>query len=408
MRIALVTDYYLPTLGGVQTAVKAHAETLRRAGHEVTIYCPLAEPSHDEGIVALPVSRIFRPDGYPFTWPPARATALLEHSFRERGIELVHTHSEMFAALAGIRAAQRRQLPLVHTMHGRIDVYTAHVLPLPAVTTHLLAALHRRYVPHDGIRIPKDSPYTSRRAARAMWRLMLAQARVSDHVIVPSAHFQSKLLTQGLRTPTSVLSNSLEDSVRAQIGRPQARTLSPGEPLRLAWVGRLSPEKRPQVFADAVRTLRTTAPGRIEAHVYGDGPARVVIERGRAAIHLHGAVPQSEVLNALRGAHAFVSTSHDFDNQPMAMLEAIAAGLPIVFCDPDLAEIVPQGGGFLTASPDAAALAETITTVLAQPEQITQASKAMIEAQDRAFHPAAGLEQVYAAAVAHHRDVSVA
>ena len=35
VRIALVSDYYLPTLGGVQTVVKAHREALTEAGHDL-------------------------------------------------------------------------------------------------------------------------------------------------------------------------------------------------------------------------------------------------------------------------------------------------------------------------------------------------------------------------------------
>src|SRR5699024_1557331 len=106
MRVALLTDYYLPTLGGVQTAVKALREGLQRAGHEVTVCCPGDEPSTDPGIVTLPVSGIFRPDGYPFAWSPARVRAVLRRELTDRGVQVVHTHSEMFAALSGIRVAR--------------------------------------------------------------------------------------------------------------------------------------------------------------------------------------------------------------------------------------------------------------------------------------------------------------
>lgn len=151
MRIALVTDYYLPTLGGVQTVVKAHREELISAGHEVTVYCPLHAPSDDAGIVRVPTSRVFRPDGYPFAWPPKAVRQALVDSFRERKIDVVHVHSEMFTSLGAILAARELGLGVVQTMHGRVDQYTQHVLPLPQVTTMLLAFLHRRNlrIPHD-------------------------------------------------------------------------------------------------------------------------------------------------------------------------------------------------------------------------------------------------------------------
>ncbi len=327
MRIALVTDYYLPTLGGVQTAVKSLREALTRVGHEVTVFCPLAQAGDDHSIVALPTSRVFRPDGYPFTWPPRDAVALLRREFAERRIDVVHTHSEMFAALAGVRAARDLGIPVVHTMHGRVDVYTTSVLPLPAVTVPFLASVHSRQISHRGLRVRGDSPYTATMPSRRMWRLMLAQSRASDRVIVPSTHFARKLADQGVQTPVSVVPNGLEKSVLDGIGAPVVRRLSPGETLRLVWVGRLSPEKRPAVIADAARSF-----GRdVSVDVYGDGLSRRSIERMGTPLILHGSVSQQEVLDAMRTSHLLVSSSYDFDNQPMVMLEAAASGLP---CSP--------------------------------------------------------------------------
>ncbi len=394
MRIALVTDYYLPTLGGVQTAVKAQKEALVAAGHEVTVFCPLAVPSTDPGVVALPVSPVFRPDGYPFTWPPRRAVGAMREEFARRRIEVAHTHSEMFAALAAIRAAHELGIPLVHTMHGRIDVYTRHVLPLPAATTPLLALMHRRFVPHGGIALV-DAPYTRTRAARTMWRLMVAQARAVDQVVVPSEHFRSKLAQQGVGTPMTVLSNGIEDSVRARIGSPAQREAGSG-PLRLLWVGRLSPEKRPAVFAEAVRELA----GEVTADMYGEGLARAAIERLGAPVRVHGAVPQEQVLAAMARSDLLVSTSYDFDNQPMVMLEAIASGLPVLYCDPDLAEVVPDGGGFVSETPDAAGVAAAVRRLIEAPHELRAAATAMRAAAGSVRPLVAELLDVYAAASA--------
>lgn len=382
VQIALVTDYYLPTLGGVQTAVKALREGLERAGHEVTVCCPADEPSEDPGIVTLPVSGVFRPDGYPFAWSPRRVRARLREEFRARGVQVVHTHSEMFAALSGIRVARELGLPVVHTMHGRIDVFTAATLPLPVVTTGLLAWMHHRQVPHAGVGVAADAPYTATRVARRMWRLMAAQSRASDHVVVPSEHFAQKLAEVGVRTPTTVISNGVEPSVLAQVGSPVLRELAADEPLRALWVGRLSPEKRPEVFVDAVR--RTG--GGVQATMFGDGVARRTVARAAegVAVRLGGSVPQSEVLAEMQRSHVLVSSSLDFDNQPMVILEAIAAGLPVLYADPDLAEVVPDGAGFAAPTPDAAGLATMLARLKREPELVRLASEAMLAARDSA------------------------
>ena len=378
----MVTDYYLPTLGGVQTVIKAHREALESAGHEVVVFAPLAEPSDDPRIVRLPTARGFAPDGYPFTWTPSAAASALHDGLRRHSIEVVHVHTEMFAALAGFDAARALGLPVVQTMHGRIDVYTRSVLPLPAVTTIMLAAMHRRRISHDA-HLDASAPYAGTRTARRMWRLMVSQANHADHVIVPSKHFATKLVDQGVRTPLTVLSNGLEDTVLAEVGSPSARVLGADDDLRVLWCGRLSPEKRPEVFVDAARRL----PG-IRAEMFGDGVARSRVSSAAAALPhdrltVHGAVPQSRVLQGMRHAHVLVSSSLDFDNQPMVILEAIAAGLPVVVTDPDLAEMLPDGGGLVTRTPDADGIVETLRELRDAPDRITAMSAAAIAHRDR-------------------------
>ena len=395
MRIALVTDYYLPTLGGVQTAVASLKNALTASGHRVTVFCPLATRGTDADVVGLPVSPVFRPDGYPFAWSPRALTRVMQHEFVKRGIDVVHTHSEMFAALSGIRAARSLGIPVVHTMHGRIDVYTASVLPVPRVTVPLLAALHARQLSHRGLSVRPGAAYTSTSASRSMWRLMLAQSRASDQVIVPSRHFARKLIEQGVRTPVTVLSNGLDGKVLDAIGDPVARTLNANEPLRLIWVGRLSPEKRPRVLADAARSF---GPG-VSVDVYGDGISRAAIERMRAPVTLQGPVPQCDVLAAMRASHLLVSTSWDFDNQPMVMLEAIATGLPVLYCDPELAEVIPAGGGFLTETPDAAGVRDAIIRLRRAPDSIHSASIAMIAARAKVAYDVEPTVAVYEAAI---------
>ena len=61
---------------------------------------------------------------------------------------------------------------------------------------------------------------------------MVAQANFADQVIVPSQHFADKLLTQGVTSPLTVLSNGLEDSVLEAIGPAQVRSYEPEDTAR--------------------------------------------------------------------------------------------------------------------------------------------------------------------------------
>ncbi len=94
-------------------------------------------------------------------------------------------------------------------------------------------------------------------------------------------------------------------------------------------------------------------------------------------------------------AHVLVSSSSDFDNQPMVMLEAVATGLPVVHCDPDLAEVVPEGGGFTTPTPDAAGIAAVVQRLHDEPELLEQASAALVAARGRVEQRVGELVAVY-------------
>lgn len=375
----MVTDYYLPTLGGVQTAIKAAKESLEKLGHQVTIFCPLLKDNNDAGIVPLPISKVFQPDGFPFTWPPKDAIALLKTEFASRKVDVVHVHSEVFAALAGIRAAHELGLPLVQSMHGRIDVYTAKVLPIPQLTTALFTGLHRRHLPHTATPADPTSAYMHTAMSRRMWRLMVNQANAADAVIVPSKHFANKLIHQGVLPPVAVVSNGLEDSALDLVGIPQLRSKTDQETLKVMWCGRVSPEKRPDVFIRAVAAAGES----VVANIYGDGVsgkrARRLIRRLGVGhrVTMHGGVPQQDVLEAMKRHHVFVSTSHDFDNQPMVILEAVASGLPVVVCDPDLAEALPAGGFLVTESPQPHQLTATLLALATDSKQIATMSKAV-------------------------------
>lgn len=234
-----------------------------------------------------------------------------------------------------------------------------------------------------------------------MWRLMVSQANQVDQVIVPSGHFAAKLIDQGVRTPVSVLSNGLEDSVLDAVGEPAPRTLTPGEELRVMWCGRVSPEKRPEVFVEAMARLDGA-----RGDMFGDGVARAAVaarvsELPPGTVEVRGPVPQEQVLEGMRDAHVLVSSSFDFDNQPMVLLEGVASGLPVIITDPDLAEMLPPGGFLVTETPDAAGLTLALQQLRERPELVAEMSAAAIAHREKVSQTAHrdALLDVYRAAL---------
>jgi glycosyltransferase involved in cell wall biosynthesis len=95
-------------------------------------------------------------------------------------------------------------------------------------------------------------------------------------------------------------------------------------PRHVAFVGRLSAEKGPDLFC----ALASQAPPGLAWHVYGDGPMRNELEARYAdVVTFHGVVPD---FNNVWPSIGLLVMPSRFEGLPYAALEALAAGVPIL------------------------------------------------------------------------------
>jgi glycosyltransferase involved in cell wall biosynthesis len=139
---------------------------------------------------------------------------------------------------------------------------------------------------------------------------------------------------------------------------------------RILMVGRLTPPKRPDVAIRALGSVRTRIP-EAELLVVGDGPLRPDAERLAADLGLGGAVRflghRDDVPELLAEAECALLAS-DYEGCPLAVVEALAAGVPVVATDAGgIRELVRDGVTGAVAPPDAEALAAALESVLADP-----------------------------------------
>ncbi|MEV6426830.1 cytochrome P450 [Nocardia sp. NPDC051463] len=372
MHIAMFMDYHPATLGGVQTAVGSLCRGLERAGHHVTLFvAPLPGKTADSppNVVELEAVAGLEVNGFPVVLPTKRNAELIDAAFAAHGpIEVVHTHTTYGVAISGMKAAQRHRLPLVHTAQSRDDAFIEHTSPAPYAAALAMRALHGRFVPHS-----HHMPHRSEsRAARHAWWTIVGQAQVADTVIAPTQHFADLMVAHGLTRPIQVVSNGVDDLLLENHSSPVSGQPADG-PLRLVWSGRLSTEKRLLDAIDAVRRIDNCT-----LDIFGDGDLRdaaataIAEHRLDHRIRLHGRVTQAESLDAMAGGDALLFPSYGFDTQGMVLLEAVAVGLPIIYCDPDLDESVPSGGGVRTADASAAGIAAIIAELAADRDALAE------------------------------------
>ncbi|TCJ20894.1 glycosyltransferase, partial [Microbacterium sp. PI-1] len=137
MHIVFFGDQHLDSLGGAQVSMRLQREFLERAGHTVTVVAPrmhgsrASSGSHGGAFVDLPSMPITVDREYSMSWPGRATDRFLDRAMTRRPpVDLVHVQADFWGAFIGHRYAQRHGLPVVHTMHNRVDVGIAAVTPL--------------------------------------------------------------------------------------------------------------------------------------------------------------------------------------------------------------------------------------------------------------------------------------
>lgn len=356
MHIAIFCEQHPHTLGGAQTSVLLQAKFLERAGHTVTYVSPALRtgPLNDPQFIDLPSMAVPTVKEYTWLWPRTRHLKLIAEGLGSRPpVDIVHVQSDFWGAAFGYRFAFEHNIPLVHTMHHRLDVGVDGSIPWPAVFYAMLGKWQRWSL---GTRF--------RNRPRAAFDYLAGYAREADAVIAPSHHFARLLQSKGVAPESgrsvTVIPTGVDDDVLDRVDHHD------GGPFRIAWVGRFSPEKRVLEFCEALRLMSET----VEVTMVGDGALRAKAESlAPSFVNFTGAVNYTDAIQAIADADVLVQSSAGFETQGMTVTEAIALGTHVVVVDEDIAKELPPGTFSLTrdlaASELARVLDECVRTVRA-------------------------------------------
>jgi len=319
--------------------VSTLAAAQRRSGHTVVVAPTLSAPGDgwnfaaslehaDVELVPLEVPR----RGY------LRERRLVRELCRSHGVNIVHTHGYR-SDIVGGHAGHESGVPIVTTVHG----FTG-----------------------GGLK------------NRAYERLQRFAFRRFDAVVAVSRVQADELRSSGVAASRlHVIPNALAPHP-SPFGRLEARRALnlPAEGLIAGWVGRVSREKGIDVFIDALATVDDRV---VRGAIVGDGPERTN-EAARAESIAPsrflwlGAIPDASKYFA--AFDLFVMSSRT-EGLPMVMLEAMAAGTPIVTTNVGgIPDLVSQTEGILVPPDDPTALAGAMRATLDDPSAATARARA--------------------------------
>jgi glycosyltransferase involved in cell wall biosynthesis len=366
--LQLHTRYRQP--GGEDAVVRAEAELLRSSGHEVVQYQAQNPPGAAGAIGSLFLS----------PWNPLQAR-MVQGLAKQVRPDVAHVHNTWYAqSPAVIWALHRSGIPTVMTVHNyRLVCANGQLFRDGAPCEDCVGASPWHGVQHGCYR---DSVALSVPAAGtiALHDRLRTWNRVVDRFLVLNEFARERLVRGGLPPDRiEVKPNFVTD--------PGPRTRPAASSETVLYVGRLSPEKG---VAPLVEAWRQVGDGSLELVVIGDGPLRERLERRPAPrLRFTGWLPAEEVRSQMLRARALVLPSVWYEGQPMTVLEALAAGLPVLGSDiggvPEL--LGPLGREWLAAPGEVSSWAAALRALVHR-ERVEIASARARALYERSFSTA--------------------
>lgn len=323
-------------------------------GDEVMVFAPaLGGPDSYAG------ARIYSTPGITFPHYPQIRLApphpWIGRALREFRPDVVHVVNPVILGLGGVYFARRMRVPLVCSYHTNIATYA------PYYRLGFLVNFTRnatRYV-HN-------------------------QAQIN---LCTSATTMDYLLEEGIKRvrvwPQGVDSRRFHPEKASEAWRAKLSGGHPEDRL-LLFVGRLAPEKH----IERLKAIPESLPG-VRLAVVGDGPAREYLENQFAGTRtvLTGLLQGEELAGAYASADAFLFPSTT-ETLGMAMIEALASGLPVVAARSGAShEVVSEGEDGLLYEPGSeAALVSAVREVFADEDsRRAMARSARAAAEERSW-----------------------
>lgn len=328
MRIALACPYAWDAPGGVQVHVRELAARLRDRGHRMLVLAPASSPPNDPDVISVgrPVPVPFNGSVAPIAPSPA-ASRRVRQALEDFGPDVVHVH-EPLAPSVSMFATRWAKAPVVATFHAYANRAIALTLLAPAL--------------------------------RGVWRRLAFRIAVSG----AAASFVSRRFSgDGIRIiPNGVDVERFSGASPAEL--PDGR--------KLLFVNRLDPRKGFSVMVEAFGHIADGYED-VLLIVAGDGKERAALRRlpraVRGRVLMLGSVPHELLPPYHAACDVFCAPARGRESFGIVLVEAMAAGLPVVASDiPGYREVVRRDhDGLLVPPGKPDALAASISNLLDDP-----------------------------------------
>lgn len=305
MKVLIIVHYFAPHIGGMEEVAKKQAESLVRAGHEVTVLTcrpdqksPLREAREGYEIVRIPAWNIIE-NKFGVTFPVISPFAVFSMMRFVRGADIVHIHDVFYMS---------SHMAATGAFFARKPVY---------VTQHVAMVEH-----------PSPLVMAVQRVIYSTWGRMIFKR--AKKIVCYNTNVRDFLLNEQVRQDKVFLHYNGIDidyfspvSAAKKVNLKERYGLDPSRPVVL-FVGRLVPKKGYDIVFDArSREYQVLIVGT------GDIPDRM---KNVPGVTFYGAADHAQLRDLYRLSDIFVFPAIG-EILTLVMQEAMASGLPVVTTD---------------------------------------------------------------------------
>jgi len=404
--------------GGLEEYATTLAIGVEELGHEVSVVSDTWIPAENQYRQRL------EEKGIPFAQVPRWVSRPASHwptkeRLLDRGMRLVRPLVYLLAAglwIAGRRPWRRSRASAGHWLQGlllRTVVgpdrtasigrmllawwnlrWRPDVLHIQGYTTGLLYVIEWAYKK----RLPVVYEEHQTPDPQFDWWQRFSETINKSTVVVAVSHESGRALRDvcGVTRPIVVRNSLLPDPLRVS-SQPVAPKRTRSRPIRVTTVARLYVTKGLTYLLEAIRRVRESHPD-TQFRLYGEGPLREELHAYARQLGLDaeeilvGAFSDRDALSRIMDETDLFVMPSVLEGQPLAVVEAMAFGCPIVATTVGgIPELIADGvNGLLCAPKDPDCLARKICTLIDDPRLRQRLGRAARESYERSpFQPAA-------------------
>lgn len=373
-RVLIVNKFLYPR-GGDCIVALGEESLLRESGHETALW-GMDYPAN----LPMPLSDTFAPEiGFDGgargkframkrmmgIGDIRRSFAQVLDRFRPDTVHFHNIHSYLSPVIVGMaKDAGCRTLWTMHDYKLICPAYTcidSRSHPCTACVGHPATVVRRRCM--------KGGLAASIMACAEAMRWDIGRlTKATDTFICPSNFMASMLVAAGIdRNNIRVIGNFIDPDKLDTLRAISSTSAAMRQGALLLYIGRLSPEKGVETL---LRTFADMADPSLTLRIYGTGPLEQPLRSAYGSvggIEFMGHADAAVIARALATASMLICPSECYENNPLSVIEALAAGTPVLGADiGGIPELITPRSGMLFEPGDSHALAGAIRGMLAR------------------------------------------